>query len=408
MSLDGALSVASSGVANIARELAIVSRNVANANTPDYAREVANQTSVIAGGVGMGVAARPSSRDIDTHLQAQVFRQGGVVAGLLTSQAALGAIDAAQGSPGHGDDLSSILGKLQDAFAALQGDPSSQARQAKVVDAAGALAGKVNALSAAYGAARQSAQDGIVADVNSANADITVIGKLSTEIIGLRASGQGTAELENLRDAAMRGLSAVTGVRFLEQSNGDMLAVTAGGLSLPLRDAAPLATSGAIAGTSASYPSGGIPAITLRGADVTTQFGGGTIGARIALRDATLPKFQAQLDQFAQTLASRFDRQGLTLFTDPSGAVPSATGVPVQSGYVQYRSFRHLDALYHWPDFLGLTAMAGVPAGLPAGIRVSDHISLGVIARAFPPDRVRQVLAETGKASERERACRRR
>ena len=47
--------------------------------------------------------------------------------------------------------------------------------------------------------------------------------------------------------------------------------------------------------------------------------------------------------------------------------------------------------------------MAGVPAGLPAGVRVSDHISLGVIARAFPPDRVQQVLAETGKASERER-----
>jgi hypothetical protein len=47
--------------------------------------------------------------------------------------------------------------------------------------------------------------------------------------------------------------------------------------------------------------------------------------------------------------------------------------------------------------------MAGAPAGLPAGVRLSDHISLGVIARAFPPDRVRQVLAETGRASERER-----
>ena len=47
--------------------------------------------------------------------------------------------------------------------------------------------------------------------------------------------------------------------------------------------------------------------------------------------------------------------------------------------------------------------MAGVPAGLPTGVRVSDHISLGVIAKTFPPDRVQQVLAETGKASERER-----
>ena len=47
--------------------------------------------------------------------------------------------------------------------------------------------------------------------------------------------------------------------------------------------------------------------------------------------------------------------------------------------------------------------MAGIPAGLPAGVRLSDHISLGVIARAVPPDRVRRVLAETGRASERER-----
>jgi hypothetical protein len=47
--------------------------------------------------------------------------------------------------------------------------------------------------------------------------------------------------------------------------------------------------------------------------------------------------------------------------------------------------------------------MAGSPAGLPAGVRLSDQISLGVIARAIPPARVHQVLAETGKASERER-----
>src|SRR3954451_381055 len=47
--------------------------------------------------------------------------------------------------------------------------------------------------------------------------------------------------------------------------------------------------------------------------------------------------------------------------------------------------------------------MARVPAGLPAGVRLSDHISLGVIARTSPIEEVRRVLAETGKASERER-----
>jgi hypothetical protein len=47
--------------------------------------------------------------------------------------------------------------------------------------------------------------------------------------------------------------------------------------------------------------------------------------------------------------------------------------------------------------------MARAPASLPAGIRLTDHISLGVIAKTFPLDQVQQILADTGKASERER-----
>jgi hypothetical protein len=47
--------------------------------------------------------------------------------------------------------------------------------------------------------------------------------------------------------------------------------------------------------------------------------------------------------------------------------------------------------------------MARTSAGFPAGTRLTDHISLGVLARAVPRDQVRQVLTETGKTSERER-----
>jgi hypothetical protein len=53
--------------------------------------------------------------------------------------------------------------------------------------------------------------------------------------------------------------------------------------------------------------------------------------------------------------------------------------------------------------FWRAAAMARAPAGLPAGTRLSDHISLGVIARTFPLERVQRVLADTGKQSERER-----
>ncbi|MDP2182009.1 MAG: IS4 family transposase [Actinomycetota bacterium] len=42
-------------------------------------------------------------------------------------------------------------------------------------------------------------------------------------------------------------------------------------------------------------------------------------------------------------------------------------------------------------------------AELPVGTRITDHISLGVIAKAFPPDVVERVLAETGRRSKRQR-----
>jgi Insertion element 4 transposase N-terminal/Transposase DDE domain len=47
--------------------------------------------------------------------------------------------------------------------------------------------------------------------------------------------------------------------------------------------------------------------------------------------------------------------------------------------------------------------MARTIAGLPAGSRITDHISLGVITRTFPLARVRVVLAATAKGSIRER-----
>ncbi len=47
--------------------------------------------------------------------------------------------------------------------------------------------------------------------------------------------------------------------------------------------------------------------------------------------------------------------------------------------------------------------MARTAAGLPAGIRLTDHISLGVLTTQFPIEVVEQVLFETERFSERER-----
>lgn len=47
--------------------------------------------------------------------------------------------------------------------------------------------------------------------------------------------------------------------------------------------------------------------------------------------------------------------------------------------------------------------MARTVAALPAGSRITDYISLGVVARFFPVEKVHAVLNETGRASERQR-----
>src|SRR5260221_3203317 len=48
-------------------------------------------------------------------------------------------------------------------------------------------------------------------------------------------------------------------------------------------------------------------------------------------------------------------------------------------------------------------SMARSAAGLPAGSRITDYISLGVLAKTFPQDRVKAVLVATNRASRRER-----
>ena len=40
MSINSALQIASGGLANINRQMAVISQNISNVNTPDYAREV--------------------------------------------------------------------------------------------------------------------------------------------------------------------------------------------------------------------------------------------------------------------------------------------------------------------------------------------------------------------------------
>lgn len=400
MNLGGVLSIASSGLANINAQLGVVSHNVANASTTGYAVESTTQEELTAGGVGMGVRTGPTTLATDDELQASVNAQNATVSGLQTTQTTLQAIDAVQGTPGDGTDLASLLGDLQNQFSTLLNDPSSATQQQQVVSAAQTLASNINTLSNTYTQQRQDAENNIVSEVASANTTLNTIGGLSDQIIQLQADGQSTADLENQRNAAVSSLSQLLDVKTLEQPNGDMLVMTTGGTTLPIHSGANvLSISGSTMGPSSSYQDGTIPGITLGGIDVTSELTGGSLGANITLRDKTLPTYQGELDEFSQNLASRFQAQGLTLFSDATGSVPSGGGSPPQSGYVGFASEIQVNpAVQADPSLVrdgtnsvsgsssGASAFTPNPSGGPAGFatlisRVLDY-SLGTEAQA--------------------------
>lgn len=331
------LSIAMSGLANINRGLAVVSQNIANANTPGYVHESLQQQAMGAGDVPMGVTTGIVTRDLDIALQARIATQNADLGEASVRAAALSQIDAMQGKPGSGTDLVALVGNLSESFSTLLTDPAAAPQQQAVVDHASALAAHLRESSALIANLRQTAHDRLVSDVAALNADLVAIGNLSRQIIGARASGADTAELENQRDAAALDASQYVALSFIVRPNGDMTVLTPSGLELPTDGRNTLSVAGANLGPTSFYPAGGIPGVMLNGVDVTPSMRSGTLGGALYLRDTALPTDQAMLDEFAITLQTRFADQGLGLFTDPSGNfLAPAAAAPRQGPYVGY------------------------------------------------------------------------
>ena len=320
MDLNAALRIASSGIAAVNAQLAITSQNVGNASTPGYATETIAQSALTTGGVGDGVATGPAVLTTDPQLQASVFSQNADVAGQQVTSDALASLDSLQGTTGAGNDLASQLGALSNAFTVLGSDPANQTQQGAVVQAAQTLATGIRSQAAGYASSRQTAQNGLVTNVAALNTAVQAVGVLSKQIIAAKAAGLSTADLQVQLNVQEQSASQLSGVQFLAQQNGGVIAVQ-GGCQINLDGPSP----GPFSLAQATLGAGSVgPPLLLQGQVISNQVTSGSIGAQLTLRDTTIPTLQAGLDQFAGTLAQRFSDQGLALFTDPQGAVPNA------------------------------------------------------------------------------------
>ncbi len=313
MSIGTGLSIANSGLAAIEAQLGIVSQNVANANTAGYSAETATLTATTAQGSGTGVISGPATQVVNASLQGQVNAAVAQGSFQSTTAGALSSIDQVMGTPGQGNDLTSLLGTLQSGFATLLTDPANTVQQSAVVSSAQTLTNRINAISGAIGSAAQSAATGVASGIASLNKSLTQVGTLNDQIIGLAQQGKSTADLQNQRDALVQTIASLTGAKSIAQPSGAITLYTPSGLELPT------------AGGGSFTASGNPPVIGLGGQTVTASFTAGSIGAGMQLASTTLPQLQSGLDGFSQSMASGFAATGLTLFSDPSGAVPAAS-----------------------------------------------------------------------------------
>lgn len=325
MSIDAALLIARSGLLHTQRALSNAADNVANAETEGYTRKRIVAEAVSSGGQGMGVRSLGPVRDVDTALINEMNKRKSELAAAELRDSVLARIEAAHGDPVKAEGLGDLVGKLRNSFIELRYDPSQVVKQQiLVLDKAQNLTIRFNDLTRVVGEARQSAHDGILAEINQINASVREIAELTRNIVERTSTGVSTADVEDKRDLALDRLSESISFKTVRRENGGLLLLGAGGVTLPLSengDAFSVA-SAALAPTAYYGGAGTIPPIILAGTDVTPLMSGGRLGEYLRLRDQTLPRYQAELDVAAAEIADRFEEEGLRLFTDPAGLVP--------------------------------------------------------------------------------------
>lgn len=332
MGLSSALGAALSGLKASQSGLDLVAANVANSGTPGYTKKTLVTEASVAGGVTNGVRVSDVRRELDVYLQRQLRSE---TAGASYASARADYLDRLQtifGTPGGALSLDTGVNDFSSALEALSASPDDVAAQGGVLAAAQALAQNLNAASKNVQNLRAQADQSISDQVSQANEALGSIERYSSQIVAAKSRGEPTADLEDLRDAAVDTLSSLMDVKVDDLGTGDIRVKTASGLtlyeagrasSLSFEAAGAVAPESAygteLSGVILTRPSG--QTVDLLGSG---QLRSGSIRALADLRDTTLKQAQSQLDELAANLAQ-------TLGTKVTDGTAIAGGVSLEA-----------------------------------------------------------------------------
>src|SRR6185369_2121218 len=287
---------------------ATASQNIANVNTPGYARQTANLESLtpaqlIAGAfIGRGVGVQSVTQARDRFLERQLPSAIASKASSSAESDALAAVSALD--PDAAGGLGAALGNFYASLRGVAQNPSDLSQRQVAVTAAQQLGAAFNRTAAALEDARTGLDSKIDGTVAEANDDAAAMASLNTQIRAARANGAEPNDLLDARQRLQDKLTQLTGATPVTNSKGDVSMALPGGAALVGEDRA------ATLSTIADPANGGHLALRLTRADgsgpiaLPSSAAGGTLGGAVSARDAAIGGAETRLDSLAFDLAN--------------------------------------------------------------------------------------------------------
>jgi flagellar hook-associated protein 1 FlgK len=332
MSLNQALATAMSGLRANQAALALVSSNVANAETPGYVRKSLNQIATTTADYGSSVRINGVNRELDQFVQTQLRTETSGAAYADIRSTFLANLQSVYGNPDTTGTLESALNALTTAVQALSTSPDSQSARIGVVNAAQTLAQQLNATSQGIQALRSSTESGLSNAVNTANNAMSQIATINNQLVNGGQTDASTAALLDQRDQYITQLSQLMDVRVVTNDNNQVSVFTNSGVQLVGVEAAQLSfnaqgtvtpntlwdrdpSKSNLGSITINFPHGGSMDLVSTG-----SIRSGAIAAYLELRDNSLVQAQAQIDQLAASMSSALSDQTTVGTAATSGA----------------------------------------------------------------------------------------
>ena len=356
MGLSQALSTAMSGLRATQAAIALVGSNVANAETPGYVRKTIIQVAGMTGDYGSSVLLNGVERHLDQYLQTQLRTETSGAAYADIRATFLANLQNVYGNPAETGTIEDSFNKLLTAFQGLSTSPDSQSARISAVSAAQTMAQTLNATTQGIQSLRANAEMGINDSVTTANNAMAQIAFINNQLQRGGKTDAATASLLDQRDQYITQLSELVDIRTVVNDLNQVTVFTNSGVQLVGTEAAQLSfnpqgtmtpntlynsdpTKSNVGSITINFPHGGSYDLVS-----TSSIRSGKIAAYLELRDSTLVKAQAQVDQFAASMASALSDKTTAGTAAPASVLPQAgydldlTGL--QSGNVMHVTYK--------------------------------------------------------------------